>query len=310
MKMLGKKQHRAVKPRVYTLPDEAPQQSSRVFMLDSLNPLLGQVYKKIGKVLNSRVPVLFQGETGAGKECLARVMHSAGKQHQGPFVVAHCEAASEEQLTRELFGMRKGTQPMDAHQSKLGAADGGTVFLKNVDALPPTLQLRLLRLLQEKAIAHPQSHETGKINLRLIAATRKNLDHEVAAGRFRQDLYFRLTVYQCDLPPLRERREDIPKFVDHFANRFAADTGREPPIFTARSLAQLEAHDWPGNIRELRRVILFSLYSTLQRNKEERTVEQIKWADNNGHEESPDDSTQNLTLKLQKEAREPISCQV
>jgi len=304
MNLLGKKQSPMVNPGIFTLPDAAQRQSDRAFMLDSLNPLLGQVYKKIGKVLDSRVPVLFQGEAGVGKECLARVVHSAGKQRSGPFVVVQCQAASEEPLAKELFGAT------DAQRGKLDEAEGGTVFLKNVDALPPALQFRLLRLLQEKTICHPEGHAARKINLRLIAASRKNLDHEVAAGRFRQDLYFRLTVYQCDLPPLRERREDIPKFVDHFANRFAAAAGREPPIFTARSLAQLEAHDWPGNIRELRRVILCSIYSTVQRNKAERTVEQIKWADNNGHEESPDDGTQSLTIRLLKEARAPIICNV
>jgi len=304
MKILGKKQSLAVTPRVYTLPDEARLQSGRAFMLESCSPLLGQVYKKIGKILDSRVPVLFQGENGVGKECLARAVHHAGKQRSGPFVVFPCQAASEEQLAKELFGAT------DAHRGKLGEAEGGTVFLKNADALPPTLQLRILRLLQEKTICHPESHATRKINLRLIASTRKNLDLEVTAGRFRQDLYFRLTVYQCDLPPLRERREDIPKFVDHFANHLAADIGRELPIFTARSLAQLETHDWPENIRELRRVVLYSIYSTVQRNKEERTIEQIKWADNNGHDQSPDDGTQSLTIKLQKEAREPVSCQV
>jgi DNA-binding NtrC family response regulator len=310
MRILGKKQSPAVNPGIYTLPDQAQQQSGRAFMVESLSPLMGQVYKKIGTVLNSRVPVLFQGETGVGKECLARVVHSAGKQRSGPFVVIQCQAASEDQLVQELFGTRNGMLTADAHRGKLGEADGGTVFLKNVDALPSTLQLRLLRLLQEKAIAHPESHEFRPINLRIIAATRKNLDLEVTAGRFRQDLYFRLTVYQCGLPPLRERRADIPKFVNHFANGFVADIGREPLVFTARTLAQLEAHDWPGNIRELRRVILYSIYSTVQRNKEERTVEQIKWADSNGHDESPGDSTQSLTIKLQQEAREPISCQV
>lgn len=304
MKILGKKQNPAVTPRVYTLPDGARQQSGRTFMLESFSPLLGPVYKKLGKVLESRVPVLFQGENGTGKESLARVVHSAGKQRSGPFVVVQCLAVSEEELARELFGAT------NAPLGKLGEAEGGTVFLKNVDALPPTLQLRLLRLLQEKTICHPENHETRKINLRIIGATRKNLDLEVAAGRFRQDLFFRLTVYQCDLPPLRERREDLPKFADHFARRFAADTGREPLVFTARALAQLEAHGWPGNIRELRRMILYSIYSTLQRNKDARAVEQIKWADNNGHDESPDESTQSLTLKLQKEAREPISYQV
>jgi DNA-binding NtrC family response regulator len=257
MKLLGKKQNLAAKPKVYTLPDEAQQQSARAFMLESFSPLMGQVGKKIGKVLNSRVPVLFRGETGTGKECLARVIHSAGKQRQGSFVIVQCQSASEEQFAKELFGTPTA-------RGKLGEADGGTVFLKNVDALPPTLQLRILRLLQEKTICHSEGHAPGKLNLRLIASTQKNLDHEVAAGRFSQDLYFRLTVYPCDLPPLRERCEDIPKFIDHFANRFAVDTGREPPIFTGRALAQLEAHDWPGNIRELKRVILYSIYSSAQ----------------------------------------------
>ncbi len=304
MEILGQKQNLAVTPKVYRLPDGALPQSGRTFMLESFSPLLGQVYRKIGKVLDSRVPVLLQGETGTGKECLARIVHQAGKQRFGPFIVAQCLAASEEQLAKELFGTT-ATQ-----RGKLSEAEGGTIFLKNVDALPPALQFRLLRLLQERTLCPPESPASRKINLRLIAATKKNLDSEVAAGRIRQDLYYRLTVYQCDLPPLRERHQDIPQFINHFSRRFAEDTEREPLVFTPRALAQLEAYDWPGNIRELRRVILYSIYSNLQRNKEERTVEQIKWADNKGYDQSPEDSTQSLTIKLQQEARKPMSIQI
>lgn len=228
---------------------------------------MGQVYKKMGKVLDSRVPLLFQAEAGAGKESLARVIHGAGKQRHGPFVVVQCQAASEEQLEMELFGT-----------SKLGEIRGGTVFLKNVDALSPTLQLRILQAFQDHAIRHPESHETREIDLRVIASTKKKLDLEVSAGTFRQDLCFRLTVYQCDLPPLRERKPDIPKFAGFFADKLAESTGGEPLVFTARALSMLQTHDWPGNIGELKQVLFGSM---MQVGKSNRTVDQIKWMSSN-----------------------------
>lgn len=308
MKLLGKKQNLAVQPQTYALPEQVRHQFGRIYMLESLSPVMGQVYKKIGKVLDSQAPLLFQGETSAGKESLARVIHGAGKQHHGHFVVVPCQA-SEEQLRKELFGTRNGTLTAEGNWGKLGEADDGTVFLKNVEALPPTLQLQILHLLQEKIIRHPESHDTRKINLRVIASTKKNLDLEVTAGRFRQDLYFRLSVYQFDLPPLRDRKPDISKFASHFADKFAVDAGGEPLAFTAHSLSQLETHNWPGNIRELMQVVLCSM---TQKRTGDRTVDQIQWASRNGHEDPPDETTHgseppevgSLTIKLKKEVLE------
>jgi DNA-binding NtrC family response regulator len=278
MRVFGRKHNLPVQPVIHTLPDQVRQQFGRIYMLESFSPTMGQVYKKMGKVLDSRVSLLFQGEVGTGKESLARIIHGAGKQCHGSFVAVQCQAPSEEQLEKELFGTRNGTLTTDGSWGKLGEADGGTIFLKNVDALSPTLQLRILRIQQDKAICHPGSYETRKINLRIIASTKRNLELEVNAGRFRQDLYFRLTVYQCDVPPLRERKRDIPKFVSFFVNKFANSTDDEPLVFTARALSQLEAYDWPGNICELKQVVLCSL---MQMDKGNRAVDQIKWASGN-----------------------------
>jgi DNA-binding NtrC family response regulator len=274
MRLFGKKRNLPVQPILHTLPDRVQQQFGRIYMLESRSSGMGPIYKKMGKVLDSRVPLLFQGEAGTGKESLARIIHGAGPQRHGPFVVIQCLAASEEQLEKELFGTRNGTLTAGGGWGKLGEADGGTVLLKNVDALSPALQLRLLRFQQEKAISRPESHETRKINLRLLASTKKDLELEANAGRFRQDLYFRLTVYQCDLPPLRERKPDIAKFAGFFAAKFVHSTGDEPLVFTARALSQLEAHTWPGNIGELKHVVFRSL---LEVDNSNRAVDQIKW---------------------------------
>jgi DNA-binding NtrC family response regulator len=251
-----------------------------MYMLESLSPLIGQVYKRIDKTLDSQAPLLFQGESGTGKEALARIIHGAGKPGHSRFVVVQCQTPSEERLERELFGESNGEPSATDNWGKLGEAEEGTVFLKNVGALPPRLQLRILQMLQEKVIRHPEGGEAKKICVRVIAATKKNLENEVAEGRFRQDLYYRLTVYQHDLPPLRERKPDIAKFVSHFASRFAIDSGGERFSFTPQALSLLEEHEWPDNIRELKQVVLCSI---IQAKEGAGTVEQIQWVGTNGN---------------------------
>ncbi len=308
MRKLGSKRG-AAQPEIYTFPAPPYWQFGHTYLLESLSPLIGQVFKKMGKVLDSQAPLLFQGEPGTGKEVFAHLVHGAGPRCQGRFVVVECQAPSEAQLEKELWGPRNGTGATADDWGKLGEAENGTIFLKNVDTLTPGLQLRILQMLQEKMICHPETQAVRKISVRVIASTKKNLALEFAAGRFCQDLFYRLTVHQCDLPPLRDRKEDVPQFVNHFVYKFIVDTGGERCSFTPSALSLLKAHAWPGNIRELRQVILLSI---VQMGEGASFVDRIHWAETNGNGGLPHEiahaleqpGAENLIAKTQKHALE------
>jgi len=216
-----------------------------------------EIYRLIEQVGDSSVSVLIQGESGTGKELVARATHYQSPRASRPFVAVNCSALVETLLESELFGHVKGAFT-GATYSKAGRfemADGGTVFLDEIGDLSPAIQLKLLRVLQEKEFERVGESKPRKVDVRIIAATNKNLLHSVKEGRFRDDLYYRVKVVAVDLPPLRERRDDIPLLVEHFVEKLNKDMGKKIVGGTKETMAALMSYPWPGNIRELENAI-------------------------------------------------------
>ena len=211
------------------------------------------IFSLVQKVASSSSPVLITGETGTGKELVARALHVEGERKNGPFVAVNCSAISPTLIESELFGHAKGafTGADRDHPGLFAAAQRGTLFLDEIGELPLELQPKLLRVLQEGEIRRVGEPQPRRIDVRVIAATARHLRDEVASGRFREDLFYRLAVVEIQVPPLRERREDIPELSRHFLARIAAREGRKPPILSAACLETLAAYPWPGNVREL-----------------------------------------------------------
>ena len=224
--------------------------------LIGLSPKMQAVYKITHKVSQHDCPVLILGETGTGKEMIARSIHSSGPRKKNVFAPVDCSSLVSTLIETELFGHAKGAFT-DAAQSKRGlleSANGGTVFLDEIGDMPVALQSKLLRALQEREVRPVGSTESRPINVRIIAATNRNLEHEVRTGTFRQDLYFRLNVVQVKLPPLRERKSDIPLLVTSFLDKFSGMHGATPTM-SEDAMAAMIAYDWPGNVRELENCI-------------------------------------------------------
>ncbi|MDY0270487.1 sigma-54-dependent transcriptional regulator [Trichloromonas sp.] len=198
-------------------------------------------------------PVLITGETGTGKELVARALHEQGNRHDAPFVAVNCSAIAAGLLESELFGHAKGafTGADRERQGLFGAAHGGTLFLDEIGELPSELQPKLLRVLQEGEVLRVGDSKPRKVDVRVLAATARDLRQEVAVGRFREDLYFRLAVVDVHIPPLRERKKDIAVLAEHFLAAAARREGRPVPHLTADAVAALENYGWPGNVREL-----------------------------------------------------------
>jgi len=216
-----------------------------------------EVYKQLGRVAATDATVLVQGESGTGKELAARALWSYSTRKGRPFVVVNCVAIPENLLESELFGHEKGafTGAGQRRAGKIEQAMGGTVFLDEIGDMPLSIQAKLLRLLQERQIERLGGKGPISVDVRIIAATNRDLDAAIAEGRFREDLYYRLQVVRILLPPLRERKEDIPQLAAHFLAQHAAAGGGQSPGVTAEGLAALTAHDWPGNVRELSNVL-------------------------------------------------------
>jgi Nif-specific regulatory protein len=212
-----------------------------------------QVLQQLGKVVDTRVTVLVEGETGTGKELFASAIHHRSQRRDKLFVAQNCAAFPENLLESELFGHKRGafTGATEEKKGLFEIADGGTLFLDEVGEMPLSLQAKLLRVLQEGEIRPIGGNTTRKVNVRIVAATNRNLEKEVAEGRFREDLYYRLKVFPLRVPPLRERREDVPLLAAHFLERYTREFGREIAGFTQAALERLQAYDWPGNVREL-----------------------------------------------------------
>ncbi len=215
-----------------------------------------RVYKLIEKVSQHNYPVLILGESGTGKELVARSIHFSGKRRQKPFVPVDCSALVPTLIESELFGYAKGafTGAMHTKQGLIESADGGTLFLDEIGNLPVDMQSKLLRVLQAREVKPVGSNDRVSIEVRVIAATNKDLETAVRSGQFRQDLFFRLNVVQIKLPPLRERKSDIPVLVQSFLEKFA-DPGRPLPTLAEDATMRLTAYDWPGNVRELENAI-------------------------------------------------------
>ncbi len=211
------------------------------------------LFGAIQKVVDTRVTVLIEGETGTGKELVASAVHYQSKRKDKLFVAQNCAALPETLLESELFGHKKGAfTGADADKKGLfELADGGTMFLDEIGEMPFALQSKLLRVLQEGEIRPLGSGTTKTIDVRIVAATNRKLEDEVAAGRFRQDLYYRLQVFPIRLPPLRERRDDIPLLANHFLKRYSQELGKHVAGFSQQGMELLMSHQWPGNVREL-----------------------------------------------------------
>ena len=218
---------------------------------------MAQIRKTIEKVAATDTTVFVAGESGTGKELVARAIHRLSRRAAGPFIKVNCGALTETLLESELFGHEKGSFT-GAIKQKLGRfelADGGTLFLDEVGDVPPAMQVKLLRALQEGEIDRVGGEAPVKVDVRVVSATNKDLDAEVAAGRFRQDLFFRLHVLPLGLPPLRERREDIPALVAHFIAKLAPRTNARVRAISDSALGRIMAYHWPGNVRELENAI-------------------------------------------------------
>jgi two-component system nitrogen regulation response regulator GlnG len=216
-------------------------------------PAMREVYKAIGRVAAQEVPVLITGESGTGKELVARAIYQHGPRAKAPFLALNCAAIPEQLLESELFGHEKGafTGADRRRIGKFEQVSGGTLFLDEVGDMPLALQAKMLRLLQEQAFERVGGNETIRTDVRLIAATHRDLTAWSAEGKFRPDLHYRLGVFTIHLPPLRERGDDLPMLVGHYLRRFSRELGREVRGIAPEALERLRGYAWPGNIREL-----------------------------------------------------------
>jgi two-component system response regulator PilR (NtrC family) len=211
----------------------------------------------VQRIANMRTTVLITGESGSGKERVARAVHDASDRRTKPFLVVNCGALPEALMESELFGHEKGafTGAQSKHLGLFREANGGTVLLDEVGELPANLQVKLLRVLQERAVRAVGATQETPIDVRVLAATNRDVESDVSSGKFRQDLYYRLNVIRIALPPLRDRREDIPMLAERFMRRFADEMGKEVSGFTPDAIRALQAYAFPGNVRELENML-------------------------------------------------------
>ena len=245
------------------LSREAAQLRQRVddrFQLGNIlgeHPSMQRLMKNIAQVARSRATVLIHGETGTGKELIAAAIHQNSNRKDKPFIRLNCASLSETLLESELFGHERGsfTGAMSRREGRFKQADGGTLFLDEVSEIPPSVQIKLLRFLQERDFERVGGNETLKVDVRVVAATNRNLRQRVEDGRFREDLYYRLKVVQLDVPPLRVRRSDIPLLAHAFLRKYAAENSRTVQGLSEEALKHLMIYPWPGNVRELENAI-------------------------------------------------------
>jgi two-component system response regulator PilR (NtrC family) len=221
------------------------------------SPCMQGVRQRVERVARSMAPVLVLGESGTGKELAARALHGCSHRASGPFVAVNCGAIPEALIEAEFFGVRKGayTGATQDREGYFQAADGGTLFLDEIGDLPLSMQAKLLRVVQERQVRPLGAVQEERIDIRLVSATHKDLAAEVRAGRFRQDLFYRLNVIEVRMPALRERREDLPELVQALLQRICAESGQALPQVEADALAWLSQHPLPGNVRELENLL-------------------------------------------------------
>jgi two-component system response regulator PilR (NtrC family) len=238
-------------------PTAQPERSTRFGPILGSSPQIQRIFDLIPRVAATPTNVLIAGESGTGKELIARAIHEHSPRREKPLVAINCGGIPENLLESELFGYQKGafTGAVGNKPGLLEVADGGTVFLDEVAELPLPLQVKLLRVTQDKCFQRVGGTETIHVDIRLICATNKNLEEEVIQGRFREDLYYRLNVIQIEIPPLRERKEDIPLLAQHFLEKHAGEMGKDVQTFSSYALETLQNYHFPGNVRELENII-------------------------------------------------------
>ena len=229
------------------------QQRYKVQGLIASSSSMRRLFSLMEKVIDVTTTILIQGETGTGKELIAKVIHYNGPLKDKPFVAENCGAISENLLESELFGHVKGafTGAISDKKGLFEMADGGTILLDEIGEMPPSMQVKLLRVLQEGQFRPVGASHYIKVNVRIIACTNRNLENEMAQGNFREDLYYRINVFPLNIPPLRERKEDIPILAAHFLKEFAKKFNRALPRLTSNALELISSYGWPGNVREL-----------------------------------------------------------
>ena len=234
--------------------DEPGKQRERIV---GRSPTMWELYKRVGQAAASDATVLITGESGTGKELVARAIYQHGPRSEREFVVVNCAALPEGLLESELFGHEEGafTGAHARHIGKFERANGGTIFLDEIGEMGPLTQPKILRALQERTFERVGGSEPISCDIRLLAATNKNLQQEIVKGTFREDLYYRLNVLELRVPPLRDRKEDIPELCTYLLNQAAEELGKPPAVLSPEAMKALLDRDWPGNVRELRNVI-------------------------------------------------------
>ncbi|MBI2225394.1 MAG: sigma-54-dependent Fis family transcriptional regulator, partial [Betaproteobacteria bacterium] len=221
------------------------------------SPVMEQLFGLVAKVAKTDSSVLITGESGSGKEIVARLIHFRGARADAPFVTVNCSAIPRDLLESELFGHQRGafTGAFDTKRGSFEQADGGTFFLDEIGDMRLEMQAKILRVLEEKKIRKVGSEDEVVVDVRIIAATNKDLGEEIKAGRFREDLFYRLNTVQIAIAPLREHKEDIPLFARHFLKVFCTEMKKPATDFSEEALSVMTSHDWPGNVRELRNAV-------------------------------------------------------
>jgi len=221
------------------------------------SPTMNELINLSGRVARSNTTILIQGESGTGKELFARLVHSLSPRSGKPMITVNCAALPEALLESELFGHEKGafTGALQRRIGRFEEADEGTLFLGEIGDLPPSVQVKLLRFLQEREFQRVGGNQTIRSDVRIISATNRDLENKMAEGSFREDLYYRLNVVAMTIPPLRERKEDLPPLIDHFLKRYSAEMGEEPRSVGPEARDLLLKYDYPGNVRELENII-------------------------------------------------------
>lgn len=246
-----------IEKKLLLLPPPTIQGKSDFFDMVGVSEKMRQVFKKVAMYAPSDAPVLVTGETGAGKEGIASSIHKLSKRTKGPFITMNCSAITDSLFESELFGHEKGsfTGAISSHKGRFERANGGTLFLDELGDLPPLSQAKLLRALETSTIERVGSETSIKVDVRVIAATNHNLEKEALSGTFRSDLFYRLSALQINVPPLRERAEDIEPLIQHFIGLLNKKYDRNVACLTKEAIHLLSQYQWPGNVRELRNLI-------------------------------------------------------
>jgi DNA-binding NtrC family response regulator len=255
--ILGKAlEKRSLRREAESLRDQV-RERTRFHNIIGDSPELQGIYDVVRRAAATRATVLILGESGTGKELIAQALHQESPRKDKPFIRVHCAALSENLLESELFGHEKGsfTGALARKEGRFELADGGTLFLDEIGEISSAVQVKLLRVLQQREFERVGGTQTLKVDVRIVAATHRDLTAEVKAGRFREDLFYRLNVVSLTLPPLRDRKSDIPALTSHFLEKYSDSYGKQVKGLAPGTLQALLAHDWPGNIRELENAI-------------------------------------------------------